>query len=147
MVVMQMCQHDILNVFGRDPKQRQRLNRAAQERAPSFFGLARAKTRIHQNCAFSVAHYPHKIIHRHRFIMRILRDEIFTTRALGHCAVTQGKDLVLGQCHDFSDLYLVITLRFDFGFGAHPVSRRLADNALDTSQAKRRQSRPRDYAI
>ena len=98
-VIVQVRDHHVLNVLWRVPQHSQCLNRATDKRATPLLGSVRVKTSIDQHDAILVADQPHKIIHRHVFIMRVVRDEVVVAWTLLHGCVTQREHLIVRQCH------------------------------------------------
>ena len=75
-VIMQVRDHHILNVFRRVAQHRKCGDWTADERAPPFCGGLLVKARVDQNDPLLAANQPHVIIDRHVFVMRIVRDEV-----------------------------------------------------------------------
>src|SRR5688572_13170441 len=76
MVVVQVCQDDILDFLRSYVERTERLYGTTQERALSPLRDFRVETGVDDKAAASPLCQPHEVVHRHRTVVRIAADEM-----------------------------------------------------------------------
>src|SRR5437764_14851520 len=76
MVIVQVCQDNIIDLVRIDIERGERLHRAPQKRPLSPLRYFCVEPGIDDKAAASPLGEPHEVVHRHRAIMRIAADEM-----------------------------------------------------------------------
>src|SRR5437763_12265442 len=105
MVIVQVCQDNILDLVRIDIERSERLHRAPQKRPLSPLRHFRVEASIDDKAAASALGQPHEIVHRHRTVMWIAADEMLAALRLAG-GVADRKQFVFLLGHHFTSTSL-----------------------------------------